>query len=272
MKYLVIIFVSFIFFCCERLADTEIDLPFEGEEFTIYGLISENDSSYVAAFINKPVLDEFVDIETENALFSISNENSEVANVDLMSDTEDFFIFPFINNENYILDVTLSGETFTSEAISIPRKVEIDSINIIPYDNRNVIDVDVYFRDLPEVEFYSIFVERYNQGELLEERLKIPDLRSCIDDSEFKNATTVIKITEIGLSPFLSVVPPLSADSIEVNLYSISQEICEFSKAVTVESLPLNSVTDPEANIFSNINGARGIFAGFNRTSIGIKL
>jgi len=53
---------------------------------------------------------------------------------------------------------------------------------------------------------------------------------------------------------------------------NLSTEICEFSKSLTIENLPLSSVSDPETNIFSNIKGARGIFGGFNKTTFGVKL
>lgn len=273
MKNYILIFSCFLLLInCERINELELELPFEGEEFSVYAFLTESDSSYTAIFKNKPVLEEFSGVETMNAKFNIKSINSEVECIELKDNSELLSRLSLNTKESYSVEANLDLESYQSNLISIPPKVYIDSIDVIPFANRDDINLDIHFTDHPEVDFYSISILIFYEGEVLEDRLNIPELKDVFDDTQSFNSIITKEFSEFDISPFLSVIPPLVADSINVNLYSLSREFYEFSQALNAENETLSSISDQETFFFSNIEGARGFAGGFNKTSFGIKL
>lgn len=220
----------YLLFACDRINELDVELPFEGEQYVVYGFLTGTDSSYVAIFENKPVLEDFVEFETTNSKFSIRNLSTTLDCISLNGESELFFNADYNTEERYSVVIGLGMETFTSSSILIPQQVMIDSVEVIPYANRDNVDLNVHFTDLPNVDFYSVSYSLYDNGQIIENSVNIPELKDVFNDSESLNSRLVKSLTEVDLSPFLGEVPPLVADSINISLYSLSSEFYEFSK------------------------------------------
>ena len=252
---------------CERDIEISFEIPFSGNEHTVYSFLTEGDSSFIGVYQNKPVTEEFINTDTKGATFIFSDGTNTITEANLNMRTDKYVILPAELNIEYSMEVSIDENLYHAHSVVIPPRVSIDSQSVTFIDVQEIVDVNFNFKDTPDVNYYSVSISTYVNGELLSGLENIPNLRMTFSDETFKNENYTFTYPEIRLRDLFLV-----ADSLAINLFTVSEEFYQFSKSVNQENSPLQSNFDPRTPIYGNISGANGVFCGFNKTSVGIKL
>ncbi len=255
---------------CERLTEVDFEIPFSGEKITVYGFLTDQDSSKIEIYQNQAVLEEFPEFEIELAKVTILENSLEKLELDLIDQSSLNFLYPFEIENQYSIEINHNTETFVSEKVIIPSAIKIDSITTIIDEAREELFLSLYFTDTPEAAYYSVGITEFVGDKPKGKVNIIPNYRFCFDDSEFKNQSKKYDFSRINYFS-ISNGQPSSTDSLEISLYVVSEEFYNFSESVRLNNQSLSSAADPNLGLYSNIEGTSGFVCGFSKTRIGYK-
>jgi hypothetical protein len=175
----------------------------------------------------------------------------------------------FIPNTERTYNVRVNAEGFEeaiSLPISFPKLVEIDSLRVsaIASDPLTV-NLNVFFTDPVEENFYALRIDRYVDGELTDEffDFEVFSPRSTFDDNLFQGLSTY-KLVKVELEGDINHPKPIE---IKVTLFSIPKATFDFFWSVREQSATLRNFYMEPSYVKNTIEGGYGHFGAY-RSSI----
>ncbi len=271
MKYLIVLFLSTLFFSCTE----EIDFDLNQQEFdrlVVEGEFSNRDKEHI---IKLSRTTSFYDpknppIETGAEVFIRSSDNEIIPFID---GGAGYYVSDFASGElgkTYTLNIkTKDGEVYTASE-TMKRTSPIDSMASEYVSIFEDYNLNIYTQEPPGKGDYYLW--RVNvDGEFVNDTLRF---KSLLNDDFVDGAyVTGGTIYQLNKSWFLdrTVNPPVEKDSIIVGVetVAITEEYYDFLFAALLETEFRGTPFDgPPANVPGNIsNGALGYFAVANASN-----
>lgn len=261
-KYLLLggIFI-FSFSACERLKESDVILPFEGDKMVIYGRFNEDKATIEVTQNQLALANDTVDFNWNLPLSASLKENGKIV--------EDFEFESNIGNLNYefqldsLYTIEVSSENFEvfSEPVNLLAQPQINNLNYALDADTSEIIIDFRFLDTDEGKnYYSYNIIQKSEGEIIEQRRHE---FAIFDDSDFnlsdKAITYRIERLEKVIFENYQLIGRVQIDEIIVKLYHHNPAIFEFYESIKDSNL--GGTFTEQKPLVSNINNGYGFWS-----------
>jgi hypothetical protein len=286
MRNYIILFLLFMLCACQLTL--EVDLPPHEESIVVNSLFAADSLWGVSVFYDHQILDDTPFKPVENAEVVIYDESGPVETLTL--NKQKYYRAATskpVPGKRYEIRVSAPGRDPVSAFTSVPHATEIVGVKTREtfMENEPATAWDITIKDDPLVEnFYRVFVtiETYYFNSQMKtltpiyRRVYLESDDPLLDDENNLSENGVLindvifngKEARLSVKMWGSLERNMTQGKIRVNVQTLSKEAYDY---LITSELQRNTTDDPFAqpvNVFNNIEGGFGIFAGYNQTTL----
>jgi len=282
LRYSFYLIFLIIIQACTKIID--IDLPEHEEKIIVNSFFTDGRPVKVHLSKSISVLEDSIPL-CENAFIQLLENNTVI---DTLNRSGDYYYSDVIPEvaKDYSLNISVPGMDSVICHDVIPEKVSIQSYKLtdslmVDEDGLPIMQIEFNFTDPPEINYYEISIE-IDRGGLWIQKNTDPVLVSTglldyeprtliFSDNLFDGTTTSVKVNysiqvNTGSGPQYDYILFVSFRSISESYYLYRQKQIVYQ--YSLYSDVFTGASEP-VQLYSNINGGYGIFAGYsadNRT------